>query len=282
MMRFKDIDGIYLIGEIGINHNGDLNIAKRLIDAVFACHWNCAKFQKRNPDECIPEKQKKVLRDTPWGRMTYLEYKKKMEFGRKEYDYIDKYCREKPIDWTASVWDLDSLRFTLNYKMPFIKIPSAKISDLKLVEAAAKTGMPVIASTGMSSVKEVDDLVDVLKRYASDFALMHTNSSYPTPKEELNINCIKTLRKRYGCVIGYSGHEYNVEPTVYASVLGAKIIERHITLNHGMWGTDHAASLEVAAMDMLRKRIRDIDSIMGDGEKRIMPSEKDIRKKLKK
>ncbi|MBN1526099.1 MAG: N-acetylneuraminate synthase family protein [Candidatus Omnitrophica bacterium] len=282
MMRFKDIDGIYLIGEIGINHNGDLNIAKRLIDAVFACHWNCAKFQKRNPDKCIPEKQKKVLRDTPWGRMTYLEYKKKIEFGREEYDYIDKYCREKPIDWTASVWDMDSLRFSLGYKMPFIKIPSAKISDLKLIETAAKTGVPIIASTGMSSMKEVDDLVDVLKRYASDFALMHTNSSYPTPKEELNINCVKTLKKRYGCVIGYSGHEYNVEPTVYASVLGAKIIERHITLNHGMWGTDHAASLEVAAMDMLRKRIRDIDAIMGDGEKRIMPSEKDIRKKLKK
>lgn len=282
MMHFKDINGIYLIGEIGINHNGDLNIAKRLIDAVFACHWNCAKFQKRNPSKCIPEKQKKVMKDTPWGRMAYLEYKKKIEFGKREYNYIDKYCKEKPIDWTASVWDIDSLQFMLSYKIPFIKIPSAKISDLNLVEAAAKTRIPIIASTGMSSMKEVDNLVDVLKRHASDFALMHSNSSYPTPKEDLNIKCIKTLKERYGCVVGYSGHEYNVEPSVYASVLGAKIIERHITLNHNMWGTDHSASLEVAAMDLLRKRIRDIDVIMGDGIKKMTPSEKGIREKLRK
>ncbi|MBP7055354.1 MAG: N-acetylneuraminate synthase family protein [Candidatus Omnitrophica bacterium] len=282
MLRFKDIEGIYLIAEIGINHNGDLDIAKRLIDAVFACSWNCAKFQKRDPDLCVPERQKHVAKDTPWGKMSYLAYKKRIEFGKKEYDYIDEYSKSKPLDWTSSVWDMNSLKFMLQYKVPFLKIPSAKISDKKLVEAVAKTGIPVIASTGMSVMKEVDDLVDILKRYSCEFALMHTNSTYPTPIEDINIRCIHTLKKRYNCVVGYSGHEYNVEPTVYAAVLGAKIIERHITLNHKMWGTDQAASLEVAAMDLLRKRIRDIDLVMGDGRKRVTRGEEEIRLKLKK
>lgn len=282
MARFKDLKDIYLIGEIGINHNGDIGIAKRLIDAVFTCGWSCAKFQKRSPDLCVPEAQKNVMRKTPWGEMTYLEYRKRMEFGKKEYDYIDKYCKEKPLEWTASVWDLNSLKFLMKYKVPFIKIPSAKLADTTFVEAAAKTGVAVIASTGMSSLKDVDNAVDILKRYASDFAIMHTNSSYPTPKEELNINCINTLRRRYGCAIGYSGHEYNVEPTVYACVLGVKIIERHITLDHNMWGSDHAASLEVAAMDMLHKRIKDIDIVLGSGRKSITPSEKKIMERLKK
>lgn len=281
MMRFKDIKDIYLIGEIGINHNGDLRIAKRLIDAVFACGWNCAKFQKKDPDICVPESQKNIPRETPWGTMTYLEYKKRTEFDKKGYDYIDRYCKEKPLDWTASAWDINSLKFILKYDVPFIKIPSAKISDLQLLEAAARTRIPVIASTGMSSLKEIDRAVDILRRYASDFALMHTNSSYPTPKEELNINCIKTLHKRYDCVVGYSGHEYNVEPTVYACVLGVKIIERHITLDHNMWGTDHAASLEISAMDLLRKRIKDIDMVLGSNKKTITPSERKIMSKLK-
>lgn len=282
MFSFRDIQGIYLIGEIGINHNGDLQIAKRLIDAVFACGWNCAKFQKKDPDLCVPDAQKNVPKDTPWGRMSYLEYKKKMEFGKKEYDYIDCYCKGKPLDWTASIWDLKSLKFIAKYRIPFIKIPSARISDLELVEATAKTGIPVLVSTGMSTLKELDGLVDMLRRHSCEFAMMHTNSSYPTPIEEININCIKTLKKRYGCIIGYSGHEYNVEPTVYAAVLGVKIIERHITLSHSMWGTDQKASLEVAAMDLLRKRIKDIDAILGNGEKRVTPSEKKIMLKLRK
>jgi len=281
MIRFKDIKGVYLIGEVGINHNGDLQVVKKLIDAVFACGWNCVKFQKKNPDMCVPKNQKEVLKNTPWGIMTYLEYKKKLELGRPEYDLIQRHCEAKPLDWSVSIWDSESLEFALNYNLPFIKIPSAKINDLGLLKAAAKTHVPILMSTGMSSIKEVDNVVDILKRYSSDFALMHTNSSYPTPKEELNINCIKTLKKRYNCVIGYSGHEYNVEPTVYACVLGAKIIERHITLDHNMWGTDQAASLEVAAMDILRKRVKDIDLILGDGEKRITTSEKAVMKKLK-
>lgn len=281
MFSFKDIQGIYLIGEIGINHNGDLRIAKRLIDAVFACGWNCAKFQKKDPDLCVPESQKNTCKDTPWGKMTYLEYKKRMEFGKNEYNYIDSYCREKPLDWTVSVWDLGSLRFILKYRLPFIKVPSAKIADLELVEAVAKTKIPVIASTGMSSLKEIDAAVDIFRRHSCEFVLMHTNSSYPTPIDDININCVKTLKKRYGCMVGYSGHEYNVEPTVYAAVLGVKIIERHITLSHSMWGTDQMASLEVAAMDLLHKRIKDIDIILGSGIKKVTPSEKEIKAKLR-
>lgn len=282
MLRFKDIDGVYLIGEIGINHNGDMQTAKRLIDAVFACSWNCAKFQKREPDICVPEKQKNKPKDTPWGTMKYIEYKKRLEFGKKEYDYIDEYCKKKPLDWAASVWDLPSLKFILQYDVPFIKLPSAKITDLELVRAVAKSGFPVIASTGMSTLKEVDALVDVLSRHSSNFALMHTNSTYPSPNEELNINCIKTLKKRYGCVVGYSGHEYNLEPTVFARVLGATIIERHITIDQKMWGTDHFASVEVAGMDLLRKRVRNVDAILGDGKKGITKAEKEIREKLRK
>lgn len=282
MLRFKDIKNLYLIGEIGINHNADLQIAKRLIDAVFACSWNCVKFQKRNPDICIPEKQKNVIKSTSWGKMTYLEYRKKIEFGKKEYDYIDRYCKEKPLDWTASVWDLPSLKFILKYDVPFIKLPSAKITDLELVKALAKSGVSVIASTGMSTLKEIDTLVDILKRYSCNFVLMHTNSSYPTPRDEININCIKTLKERYNCIVGYSGHEFDLEPTVYARVLGAKIIERHITIDHNMWGTDQSASVEIVGMDLLRKRLEDIDIIMGTEEKKITKAEKKIRKKLKK
>lgn len=281
-IKFNELNKVYLIGEVGINHNGDLKIAKKLIDAANACSWNCVKFQKRCPDVCVPEEQKNKTRETPWGKMSYINYRKQVEFGRKEYDYIDEYCKEKPLDWTASVWDIESLEFILKYDLPFIKIPSAKIADKNLIIAAAKSGIPVVASTGMSTFKDIDILVNILVSYSSDFVLMHTNSSYPTPRDELNISCIKTLKERYHCEVGYSGHEYDLEPTVYACVLGAKIIERHITIDHNMWGTDQFASVEVAGMDLLKKRIKDIGVILGNGEKRITESEKKIRKKLKK
>lgn len=278
---FKNLKTPYLIAEIGINHNGDIQIAKKLIDAAFACQWDCVKFQKREPEICIPDHQKNNLRDSPWGKMTYLEYKKKLEFSKKEYDYIDKYCKEKPIDWTASVWDLPSLEFISDYEVPFIKIPSAKLTDKELLIEACKTGKPLVVSTGMSTIKEIDEAVDILEKNGSQYILMHCNSAYPTPHNELNLNCLETLRERYKCPIGYSGHEYDLEPTVYAVVLGGRVIERHITLDHNMWGTDQASSLEVLAMDMLRKRIKDIDLILGDGIKKITDSEKEIRKKLR-
>lgn len=273
---------LYLIAEIGINHNGDMQVAKKLIDATFATGWDCAKFQKRTPEICVPENQKNVLRQTPWGEITYLDYKHKIEFQKKEYDYINAYCNEKPLDWTASVWDIPSLKFLLNYNIPFLKIPSAKITELELVKEAAKSGVPVFLSTGMSTIVEVDNAVEILEKYADgNYVLFHTNSTYPSKLDELNLQMIKTLKDRYDCVIGYSGHEYEIESTLIAPVFGASVIERHVTLSHNMWGTDQAASLEVRGMDALEKRIRAIKTIVGDGIKTISCGEEKIREKLR-
>lgn len=281
MFDFNNLKKPYLIAEIGINHNADIQIAKKLIDAAFACQWDCVKFQKRVPEIATPEAQKNIMRETPWGRMTYLEYKKKMELSKAEFDYIDKYCKEKPIAWTSSAWDLPSLDFISFYDVPFIKIPSAKLTEKELLTAAAKSGKPIILSTGMSTLEEIDQAVEIFKANNANFLLMHCNSVYPASNEELNVNCIKTLRERYNCPVGYSGHEYDLEPSVYAAVLGAKVIERHITINHKLWGTDQAASLEVAAMDMLRKRLTDVDVVLGDGKKIITEKEKQVREKLR-
>lgn len=278
---FNNLKSPYFIAEIGINHNGDLQVAKKLIDASFACQWDCVKFQKKTPEICVPENEKNNPKETPWGNMTYLEYKKKMEFGKEEYDYIDKYSREKPIDWTASVWDIPSLEFIAAYDVPFIKIPSAKLTDDELLIRACEIGKPLVVSTGMSTLEEIDRAVEILEKYHTNYVLMHCNSAYPAPKSELNLKCIKTLQKRYKCPIGYSGHEEDLEPTVYAAVLGAKFFERHITLNHKMWGTDQASSLEVMGMDILRKRMRDIETVLGDGIKKVTEAEKEVRKKLR-
>ena len=280
-MKFLKEDETYFIGEIGINHNGDMQITKKLIDAVSACGWNCAKFQKRNPDVCVPEHQKSVMRETPWGTMTYLDYKYEVEFEKDDYDYISKYCAEKPVDWSASVWDLDSLKFLADYDLPFIKIPSAMTTNELLVSETAKVGVPIIMSTGMCELQEVDDAVNNVLRHNNNLVLMHTNSSYPTPREEINLNLIPFLKERYNCPIGYSGHEEDLEPTVIAVALGATVVERHITLSHDMWGTDQKSSLEVMAMDMLHKRVKDISKIMGTAEKTVTPSEVAIRKKLR-
>ena len=272
----------YLIAEIGINHNGDLQIAKKLIDAANATGWNAVKFQKREPDISVPEAQKSVMRDTPWGRITYLDYKKHIEFGKKEYDYIDAYCREKPINWSASPWDIPSLEFLLEYDIPFIKIASASITADELLSRAALSGKTIIMSTGMSTLEEIDRAVDILeKKSDGNYILMHTNSAYPAKDEELNLRMIGTLRKRYDCLVGYSGHEQNLEGTVIACALGARVIERHITLDHDMWGTDQAASLTVHAMDMLRRRIEVVFKTLGTGEKTLCEDELKVRKKLR-
>ncbi len=272
----------YMIAEIGINHNGNLQIAKKLIDAANACLWNCVKFQKREPDIAVPEEQKNIMRDTPWGRITYLEYKKKIEFGKMEYDYIDQYCKDKPIAWTASPWDIPSLEFLLDYDLPFIKIASADNSDQKMLRTACESGKPLLVSTGMSTLEEMDRMVDLLEEYSDgNYILLHTNSTYPTPAAELNLRMIKTLKERYHCLVGYSGHEANLEPTVVATSLGAKVIERHITLDHNMWGTDQKASLTVAAMAMLQGRMKEVLVMLGNGEKIITENEKEIRRKLR-
>jgi len=281
MVDFDNLDRPYFIGEIGINHNGDLNLAKKLMDAVSACNWDCAKFQKRNPEICVPEHQKSMPKETPWGSMSYLEYKEKIEFGKGEYNALSYYANQKPIDWTASVWDIDSLEFIMQYDVPFIKIPSALITNIDLLAEAGKTNKPIIISTGMSTLQEVDVAVNTLIKSGTKPIIMHTNSSYPAPKEELNLAIIPMFKKRYDCVIGYSGHEEDLEPTVIAAVLGAKVIERHITLSHDMWGTDQKASLEVVAMDMLYKRIKDIDLIIGSNKKIVTEREMKVRRKLR-
>jgi len=279
--KINKMDEPYLIAEIGINHNGDMDIAKKLIDATNACGWHCAKFQKRNPDVCVPDHQKSIERDTPWGRMTYIDYKYKVEFEKPEYDSINKFCLDKSLAWTVSVWDLDSLEFIKNYDVPFIKIPSAHITNKDLLVECAMSDIPLIISTGMSSWEIVDEAVETIEKYAKDYTLLHCNSSYPAPHDELNLNVIPVMKARYGCMVGYSGHEYDLEPSVLAVALGAKIIERHITLDHSMWGTDQGSSLEVHAMDLLRKRLKSVKNILGGEDKVITDSEKPVLKKLR-
>ena len=269
----------HIIAEIGINHNGSLDICKKLIDVAALAGCDSVKFQKRNPDVCVPEHQKSVMRETPWGTMTYLDYKYKVEFEKPEYDEIDKHCKEKGIEWSASPWDLDSLEFLAQYDIPYIKIPSAHLTNIPLLEASIATGKRVIASTGMSTLEEIDKAVEVLKK--GDFALLHCNSTYPAPLEELNLNCIKTLKERYNCEVGYSGHEFRLGTTVASVYLGATILERHITLDRTMWGSDHLSSVEPQGLIKLVKGVRELETSLGDGVIGVTEGEKKVRKKLR-
>ena len=281
MINFKKLKKVYTIAEIGINHNGDIDLAKKLIDAAYVTGWDCVKFQKRVPDICVPEEQKNKIRQTPWGEMKYIDYKHKIEFKKNEYDLIDQYCKSKPIHWTASVWDVPSLDFILDYEIPFIKIPSAHLTNLELIERVARTKKPIIISTGMSTLEEVDNAYNLIIKHNSNLVIMHCNSTYPAPIEELNLKVIETFNKRYDSIIGYSGHEYSLEPTVISVVLGAKVIERHITLDHALWGTDQKSSLEIDGMDKLIRRLSIIESIIGDGEKKLSVSELEVKSRLR-
>ena len=281
----------YIIAEIGINHNGDLDIAKKLIDVAVLSGCDSVKFQKRNPDVCVPEHQKGVMRDTPWGRMTYLQYKYKVEFEKEEYDEIDRYCKERGIEWSASPWDLDSLEFLNQYDIPYIKIPSAMLTNDKLLRASKLTGKKVILSTGMSTEEEIDHAVSILEEpegtdfsggeINKNYALLHCNSQYPAPLEELNLSSIGTLRHKYHCQVGYSGHEFRLGTSVAAIYLGASIIERHITLDRTMWGTDHLSSVEPQGLIKLVKGIRELETSFGDGNLGCSPGELEIAKKLR-
>ena len=271
----------FLIAEIGINHNGSVKIAKQLIDLAKENNFDCVKFQKRNPDVCVPEHQKGVMRETPWGTMTYLEYKYKVEFEKEEYDEIDKYCKERKIAWSASPWDIDSLNFLKQYDLPFIKMPSAMMTNERLMRAAARTGKRIIFSAGMSTLEETDTAVKWMREESADFALLHCNSAYPAPIEDLNLSCIKTLKDRYNCEVGYSGHEFRLGTTVAAIYLGATILERHITLDRSMWGSDHLASVEPQGLIKLVSGVRELENAYGDGVKRVTPGELPTRKKLR-
>lgn len=285
------MNSVYIIAEIGINHNGDLNMAKRLIDVAVMSGCDSVKFQKRNPDVCVPEHQKSVMKDTPWGQMTYLDYKYKVEFGKDEYDEIDRYCKEKGIKWSASPWDMDSLDFLMKYDIPYIKIPSAMLTNDELLSAAKDTGKKVILSTGMSTFEEIESAVVLLKtgRKAmrfdkpgnNNFALLHCNSQYPAPLEELNLSAIKTLKEKFFCEVGYSGHEFRLGTSVAAVYLGATIIERHVTLDRTMWGTDQLCSVEPQGLIKLVKGIRELEICYGDGELNCSPGELKMAKKLR-
>jgi len=271
----------YIIAEIGINHNGDLNIAKRLIDIAALSGCDAVKFQKRNPAVCVPEHQKNVMRDTPWGTMTYLDYKYRVEFGKAEYDEIDRYCAEKGILWSASPWDMDSLQFLKQYDLPFIKLPSAMLTNNELVEACAQYSKKLILSTGMSTEEEIDTAITLIRKHTENFAILHCNSTYPAPIAELNLSTIATLKNKYKCEVGYSGHEFRIGTTVAAVYLGATILERHITLDRTMWGTDHLSSVEPQGLIKLVKGVRELEEAYGDGIIQVTESEKPIRTKLR-
>ena len=275
---------IYVIAEIGINHNGSLEIAKQLIDIAKVAGCDVVKFQKRNPDVCVPEHQKKIMRDTPWGKMTYLDYKYKVEFNKSDYDEIDEYCKSKDIHWSASPWDIDSLNFLIEYDIPFIKIPSALLTNLELIKESAKKSKELIISTGMSTMEEVDLAVDAITNANSNckYSILHCNSTYPAPIEDLNLKCIQTLEKKYNCPVGYSGHEFGLTTTIASICMGATIIERHITLDRTMWGTDQMCSVEPQGLIKLVRGIKELSLAIGDGKKRVTEKEKEIRKKLRK
>ena len=271
----------YIIAEIGINHNGSLETAKKLIDVAALAGCDAVKFQKRNPDVCVPEHQKTLMRDTPWGTMTYLDYKYKVEFEKEEYDEINRYCKQKNIVWSASPWDLDSLHFLNQYDIPFIKIPSAMLTNKELIKKSAQTGKKIILSTGMSTMEEINQAVVWLMSENADFALLHCNSAYPAPLEDLNLSCIGTLKDKYRCEVGYSGHEFRLGTTVAAVYLGATILERHITLDRTMWGSDHLSSVEPQGLIKLVSGVRELELAHGDGIIRVTEGEKPSRKKLR-
>jgi len=269
----------YFIAEIGINHNGEMDIAKKLIAVAADAGCNAVKFQKRNPELCVPLSQRNILRETPWGNMTYFDYRNKIEFGKKEYDEINKYCKEIGITWLVSVWDIDSIDFMAQYDTPCIKIPAAKLTDDALLKHVRKQGKTVILSTGMSSLEQLDHAVKILQK--DNLILLHCCSAYPARYEDLNLRLIPFLKDRYQVLVGYSGHETGLPSSVAARAMGACVIERHITLDRAMWGSDHAASLEPNGLNRLIRDIRLVETSMGDGVKKILACEEPIIKRLR-
>jgi N-acetylneuraminate synthase len=274
-----DGEPCFIIAEIGINHNGDINIAKKLIGAAVVAGCDAVKFQKRTPDLCVPPEQRALMRETPWGLMTYLDYKYRMEFGHDEYAEIDAWSAAHGVIWFASVWDEPSVDFLEPFEPVCYKIPSACLTDDDLLRRVRRTGRPVILSTGMSTMEEVRRAVAQLDR--STLLIAQSTSTYPCPPDDLNLRVIHTLRAEFDCPIGYSGHETGLQTTYAAVSLGASFVERHITLDRAMWGTDQAASVESGGLIRLVRDIRTIERAMGDGVKRLYDSELSARQRLR-
>jgi len=270
----------FVIAEIGINHNGDVDIAKGMIDAAVHAGVDTVKFQKRTPEVCTPPEQQKQMRETPWGYITYLDYRYKVEFGVDEYREIDRYCKEKGIDWMVSVWDEPSVDFMEQFTTPVYKLPSASLTDLNLIRKIRTTGKPLILSSGMSTMEQIRKAIEVAGE--ENLGLMHSTSAYPCEPDELNLRMVETLRREFPNIpIGYSGHEVGLVPSTIAVALGACMVERHLTLDRAMWGSDQAASVEPGGFRKLVKYIRVTEQALGDGVKKVYDSEKSVMKKLR-
>jgi len=270
----------FVIAEIGINHNGSVEIAKKMIEGAKAAGCDAVKFQKRTPEVCVPKEQWNIERDTPWGRMTYIDYRYKVEFGKDDYAAIDKYCKDLGIIWFVSCWDEESVEFIEEFNPPLYKTASASLTDIDLLLSHKKLNKPVMTSTGMSTMEEIENAVENIG--LEKLLIAHSTSSYPCKYEELNLKMISTLRNKYPeTPIGYSGHETGLAPTWAAVALGSSFVERHITLDRAMWGTDQAASVEISGFHRLVRNIRDIELALGDGIKKVYDSELSSREKLR-
>jgi N-acetylneuraminate synthase len=271
----------YVIAEIGINHNGDVELAKRIIDVAREAGCHAVKFQKRTPELCVPPHQRDVPRETPWGLLSYLDYRRKVEFGREEYDEIAAYCRSIGIQWFASAWDLKSQEFLRGYDCPYNKIASPMLVHEALLEAVAREGKTTFIGVGMSDYDQIDAAVEVFQRHKCPFILMHSVSEYPASNDRLNLRQIVVLREKYQVPIGYSGHEMTMLPGVLAVMMGAVAIERHVTINRAMWGTDQAASLEPRGLETLMNYVGQIKEILGTGERVVTEAELRNARKLR-
>jgi N-acetylneuraminate synthase len=263
---------VFVVAEVGINHNGSVDLARKLIDGAILAGADAVKFQKRTPELCVPREQWDLERDTPWGRMKYIEYRRRVELGAAQYAAIDRHCRERGMLWFASCWDEPSVEFIESFDPPCYKVASASLTDHALLRRKRATGRPVILSTGMSTMQEIEDAVAVLGR--DDLLIAHATSTYPCPVGDLNLRMLHTLRQRFPeCPIGYSGHETGLAPSWAAVALGASFLERHITLDRALWGSDQAASVEVGGFMRLVTNVRDVERAIGDGIKRIYEGE---------
>lgn len=270
---------VYVVAEIGINHNGDLAIARELIDAAVDSGCDAVKFQKRTPELCVPPDQRDRMRQTPWGCISYLDYRERVEFSMSQYEAIDRHCRQRGISWFASCWDEPAVGFVERFDPPCYKIQSAAVTDRPLLERIRGTGRPTIMSTGMSSMPQIREAVDLFN--LERLVILHSTSAYPCPAGELNLRMIQTLRQEFPCPIGYSGHEIGIAPTLAAVALGACYVERHLTLDCSMWGSDQTASLEPKDMAEMVRQIRTLEAGLGDGVKQVYASEIPVMQRLR-
>jgi len=271
---------IFVIAEIGINHNGSIEIAKKLIDVAKRCGCDAVKFQKRDIDTVYTEDELNKLRESPWGT-TQREQKMGLEFDETQYDEINEYCKKINIEWFASAWDIKSLEFLKKYKLKNNKVASALITHKEFLKYCASQKIHTYISTGMSTIKIIEDAIEIFKKNNCPFSLMHSVSVYPCPHEILNLNNIPLLKEKFNCDVGYSGHEASVSPSVIACTLGASSVERHITLDRSMYGSDQSASLEEPGLRNLVDTVRKIKDCVGSSEKQFQDGEKAVASKLR-